>query len=229
MMTPETIILFDGVEQSIADHALDYGIPASRIILRINAGWSIEAAITRPVSIATGVEPRRKQPDQKAKGYVRRQGGPRVFAYAGKVLTIKQWAQETGISERSIRNRLWRGASIERAMTDADLRKSKSPLITHNGETKSLRSWAKQAGISPQLLRHRLAKGMPLDDALETVDHRKDGRNLIAHNGETLGVHEWAKRTGIPAATITSRIHRGWSPADALTIRPLTREGHGSA
>ena len=43
----------------------------------------------------------------------------RILAYNGKIQTVSQWAKELNISESTICTRLWRGWSVEKALTPA--------------------------------------------------------------------------------------------------------------
>lgn len=106
-MTPETIIAFEGVEQPIAEHALDYGIPASRIVMRLLAGWSVEDAITRPVSVATGMEPRKSHNTKHPTKRQQRTG--RAYTLNGETATIAEWSEKTGIKVATINYRLRQG------------------------------------------------------------------------------------------------------------------------
>lgn len=115
-MTPDTLISFDGGEQPIAEHALDYGIPASRIIMRLAAGWSIENAITRPVSLGTMCLPRRERPTKRPAG-----NNPRLYTHNGETMSISAWSARTGVQVATIGYRLRRGLSFEEAISTKPL------------------------------------------------------------------------------------------------------------
>ena len=143
MMTSETIIAFDGVEQPIAEHALDFGIPASRIILRLNAGWSIEAAISRPVSIATGIEPRRKQ-DQKPT----RSRKASYHTHAGRTMTRTEWAKHFGVNRTTIRHHLERHGNLDRI----GMPSRPAQLVEFEGQGHGIRGFENQVRYYQEVL-----------------------------------------------------------------------------
>jgi hypothetical protein len=153
-MTPDTLLTFDGVEQPIAEHALDYGIPASRIIMRLVAGWSIENAITRPVSIATGMKARKASPSP-------RQFNP-LYAHDGETLTLTQWADRVGVSRGALVDRLSKGMTLADAITTPVRHggKRSERLVTHQDVTLNVKQWAERLGVSsPCISRHLKAHG----------------------------------------------------------------------
>lgn len=108
MFAPETIVEHDGVSQPIAEHALDYGIPAELIIERLAQGWAIERAITEPMPARRGEKLPRRKPRHNE----------RLITFAGKSQTVRQWAAETGVKRTTILYRLKQGWALRRALTE---------------------------------------------------------------------------------------------------------------
>ncbi|TJV71051.1 MAG: hypothetical protein E5X76_17850 [Mesorhizobium sp.] len=54
-MTRNDLLTLDGVTQPIIEWALDYGIPAKRIMDRLQKGMTVEKAITKPIRAKPGV------------------------------------------------------------------------------------------------------------------------------------------------------------------------------
>jgi hypothetical protein len=201
-MTPDTLITFDGVEQPISEHALDYGIPASRIIMRLNAGWSIEHAITRPVRLATGMQPRKP-----AKADARRS----TYTYGGRSLTLRQWADTSGIGVGTIRWRLKKGKPFVEAITTPT-----AATYTHRQETRTVPQWAAKLGLNPFTIYARLARGASIAEALDTHAQRLDAARLT-FDGRALTLKEWSVETGVSVNALRKRIKEGWPVERALT------------
>lgn len=142
-MTPYTILEHDGIAQAISEHALDYGIPASRIIMRLDAGWSVEQAITQPINCsaiprpedaedqaddpyrnvytstfleAAGANKSKFKHKRKHKPHKPKSNATR-HTFNGESLTVREWSERTGISLAVLGGRLSGGWSIERALT----------------------------------------------------------------------------------------------------------------
>jgi len=87
------------------------------------------------------------------------------ITYNGKTQNIKEWAKDIGISDASLRGRLKRGWTIEKALTSGPITKFAEKSITFNGKTQNLKKWAEELGIDPTSLNKRLKK-WPLEQAL---------------------------------------------------------------
>lgn len=116
--TPATLLAFDGVEQPIREHALDFGIPAARIIMRLAAGWSVENAITRPVTVATGMTPRRERQSPSGPRKVRT---GKLYNHQGHTLNLAAWSERTGVKIATINYRLRQGLSFAEAISTTEL------------------------------------------------------------------------------------------------------------
>jgi hypothetical protein len=54
-MTRNDLLTLDGITQPITEWALDYGIPAAKIMARLKQGMTIEKAVTTPIRAKPGV------------------------------------------------------------------------------------------------------------------------------------------------------------------------------
>lgn len=158
-MTPADLLTYDGTTQPIAEWALDYGIPADLIIERLKQGQSIEAAITTMMPFA----PEKPRHDGRA----------HVYTHDGETLTIREWAERTGIARATLTQRLARGMPIAEAI-DKDFNMQRERPYSHNGETKTLAEWARHAGIGYDTLLYRVSKlGMTIGDAIAMRKHSR--------------------------------------------------------
>jgi hypothetical protein len=154
-----------------------------------------------------------------------------MITFEGITQPIEEWALDYGIPAKLIKDRLKRGWTVERAITQpmrlVKLSKRKpasqdrrARLYTHNGETLMVRQWAERAGVSPDTFRQRLVAGWTFAEAIgeapRSIRYKPSGR-ILEHNGERLNVSQWARRLGIERVTITARLREGWPIERALT------------
>ena len=105
-----------------------------------------------------------------------------VLTHDGKTMGYKEWAQEVGISEVTIRRRVSMGWTAEQALTTGVERKSWAETITHDGITDTYAGWAARIGISESQLRRRLSSKAHINEdmvwtleaALTTPPRRSD-------------------------------------------------------
>ena len=81
-----------------SDMARDYNITPRRLFKRLSNGWSLDEALYIPI--------KRKEHRLKKK----------LYMYNGKLMSTKQLAALTGLTDSAIRHRLERGWSIEEAV-----------------------------------------------------------------------------------------------------------------
>lgn len=120
-MNRDDPITFEGVTQSIADWALDYGITADTIVRRLAGGMSVEKAITKPIP----AKPGDKLPEEQPKRM------PVKLTHAGRSMTVHEWSDEIGISTATIYHRLNRGWTVEQTLT-RPLRKLRGVVANSN-------------------------------------------------------------------------------------------------
>ena len=86
------------------------------------------------------------------------------FTYNGRLVTIKELAELTGVSARLISSRLQRGWNIE----DAISKPIQSPKrYEYGGKCLTREEWAKELGISESTLRQRLYANLPYDEVFK--------------------------------------------------------------
>lgn len=113
----------------------------------------------------------------------------------GRVLSMAEWAEETGIPSSAIQGRLKQGWSVERALTEPNRggAGSRGTPLAFRGESLPLRSWAKRFGIPYGTAKDRLASGKSLEEVLTTpVSKRGRGspvwwENQAKKSGGTAG------------------------------------------
>lgn len=94
----------------------------------------------------------------------------RFITANGVTKTLAEWAEDVEIHQTTILNRLARGWSPEKAVSNKRYNKyGKSLVFTHNGETLSLKKWSERIGIRYNTLYGRLfVSKMPLEKAFTT-------------------------------------------------------------
>jgi hypothetical protein len=112
-MTPSTILALHGIEQSISEWALDYGILPSLIIERLECGCSIKTAITTPMK----AQPGQRLPDLFWEMDGTRPPVGRLYTHNGRTMNITAWSNHTGIGVATINYRLRQGMSFDQAIS----------------------------------------------------------------------------------------------------------------
>jgi hypothetical protein len=85
--------------------------------------------------------------------------------YCGETKTLAQWAKYLGVTMHMIRNRIKRGWSIEKALTEP-FQYHYIRSVTFEGKTQSVTQWADDYGIKRGTLSARLNKGWSMEKAL---------------------------------------------------------------
>ncbi|WP_435059148.1 hypothetical protein [Streptomyces sp. bgisy060] len=160
--------------------------------------------------------------------------------YQGRTLTLRGWAEQSGIKYHTLYRRLTAGGMT---FEDALLKGCDGPdftlPVTAFGETKPLSRWAvdPRAGCTATTLRRRIAAGWEPEQAITEEPHNRStlGRG-VPHRafGLSMGLEDWARHTQIPVSTLRhvmghhdlpleSTLHAlGWSPhAEAGTVHDL--------
>ncbi len=173
-MTPTTNLAHDGIEQSITEWALDYGITPGIIMARLERGMSIADAITLPMKVGHRGQRlpifSRKQaairkvshfpPAPRERRIRKRKDGrahnAKPIEHGGVSLTIREWSQRTGVPASRIYGRLHLGWDIADAIAPGDARRNRQtpvkPEIEH--------------AVNPRTVESRMRRGWPRDLAM---------------------------------------------------------------
>lgn len=93
-----------------------------------------------------------------------------ILEFQGKSQSLQEWADELEISESTIRWRLNKGYSTEKALTTKVRKTARQgkKYLTHKGNTKTVSEWARYLGIDSKILYTRLKRGWTIEKTLET-------------------------------------------------------------
>lgn len=105
-----TDLTIEGVTQPIAEWALDYGIPADLIELRLQAGWTPKDAVETEMPITTRALAQHRR-------HLRDGSPAKRYQANGRNLTLREWSYKLGISEKTLRSRLSARWPYERVFT----------------------------------------------------------------------------------------------------------------
>lgn len=171
---------------------LDIDITAKALAARLDAGWTVEHAMTVPVGASQGggLEKYLQSLEDPSVKIVRVPSG-KPITWQGVTRPMKDWPAhlDIDISVSTLRGRLRSGWSVKDAFT--------IPVGVSHG------------------MGHKLYLRHADDPGWQPSTRRTWG--AITLNGDTKQLSEWAEITGISAGTIRSRLRRGWSPQLALT------------
>jgi len=145
----------------------------------------------------------------------------KLITFDGETKSIQEWATEKGINYGTLHDRLYRGWSIEDALSQPT--NPKSNLITWNGETKPASAWARTYGITVSTFLYRLRHGWTIEEALSISKYQKNKSPSNAKryqmNGEYLTIKEISEKTGISIKLLRKRIQeRKWSMERATSF-----------
>lgn len=164
---------------------------------------------------------------------------PLHFTHNGRTLTLRGWADQSGIKYHTLYNRITKSdMTFAEALAKGPDGPNYTVKITAFGETKAVYSWAvdPRANCTATTIHRRLAHGWPSEQAItEEPVHRPRLGSGIPHNayGRRMGLEDWARHTQIPAdlirhrmqghqLTLEAALHSlGWTPtADDLLQAP---------
>lgn len=91
-----------------------------------------------------------------------------MFTIHGVTRSLAEWADEVGMDPDSLRSRLKKGMSVEKAILTPKNPKPPFKLVTALGQTKTRQEWAKEIGLSVGALNHRLKIGWDPEKAVTT-------------------------------------------------------------
>jgi hypothetical protein len=100
--------------------------------------------------------------------------GVHTQTFNGLTLTLRDWAEHSGIPLTCLRKRLHKGWTFKDAVTTPVKRSYKGKRvrkikgrIQHNGRSGTIVQWARRLNMAPNTLRWRLYRGWSVKDALE--------------------------------------------------------------
>ncbi|WP_432112703.1 hypothetical protein [Streptomyces sp. S1] len=181
---------------------------------RLALGWDPADAITKP---------RHDKPEM-------------TFTYAGRTLSLRGWADQSGIAYHTLYNRLRVSKmTFAEALEKGGSGPHFSVPVTAFGETKPVVHWAvdPRAGCSATTIRRRLAEGWDPEQAItEEPQQRSTLGTGVPYRafGLSMGLEDWARHTQIPAEDLRNRIERYELPLEAaLTSLGWTPRSSGPA
>lgn len=126
------------------------GVKTVTITSRLDAGWSNEDAVFKPVHTT------------------------KKYEYNGQILTLKEWAEtdiarSNDLSYVTLQNRIKRGWTIQKALTKPKHETMKKRKYVYNNQLYSLTELAKLSGVKMQTLQGRIDRyGWDIIKAVET-------------------------------------------------------------
>lgn len=181
-----------GESKSLASWAEDPRCAVSRETLRtrLALGWDPETAITR----------------------LKHQQPVLEFTYNGRTLTLRGWADQTGINYHTLYNRITTsGMTFEAALTKGPNGPHYKVPVTAFGETKPLYEWGvdPRAHVTASTIRKRIKAGWNPQLAIteEPGNRTNLGTGTPYHAfGRRMGLQDWARLSAIPAEVIQRRV-----------------------
>jgi hypothetical protein len=175
---------------------------------RLALGWDAEDAIARP---------KHDKP-------------PLEFTYNGRTLTLRGWAEQSGINYHTLYGRIkLRGMTIADALMKGPDGSDFVVEVSAFGETKALYRWAvdARANCCTRTLRNRLLDGWDPERAITekpALRNRLGSGEPVTAFGVRMGLEDWARRAHIPSALIRQHMDNhnltleqalrslGWTP-----------------
>jgi hypothetical protein len=139
-------LTFRGRTLSVADWAVALDWNADVIYSRLRKGWPVERVLTAPV----------------VHGGARRP--PRIITHDDRTQPLTTWADEIGVSVRTLRKRL-ATLPVEEALSAAQRSRR---LLVFQSRAQGVRAWALELGIPLKRLEKRLRLGWSVERALTT-------------------------------------------------------------
>lgn len=122
--------------------------------------------------------PRRERPKQALRYSGHRWNQP-VEAF-GQRRTLKEWAKSAGMSYNMLYNRLYRGATLEEALSTEPRRICVPEYIEVDGVRHTVREWAGILGVSVKCIYSRIENGYTPEQAV-TIPRMINGRDGHDH------------------------------------------------
>lgn len=99
--------------------------------------------------------------------------------YNGKRQTLSQWAEETGLSQQLIRQRIKiYGYTVEEALTHPVYGKrfnqrSDAEKLKYNGQERTIKEWSQIYGQNSLTIASRLRRGWPVEEAIGAIKRKR--------------------------------------------------------
>lgn len=161
---------------------------------------------------------------EEAANATRRRGqrqGKGKFELNGRLCTLDELAQITGVARSTIQWRLGRCETVEEAV------RPKSGLCTYDyhGKEITMRQAVEIAGVTANEIRRRMsAHGLSLEDA---VDGRYDCA-LYPYKGRRMELKDIAEEAGVPSGLLEQKMRAGHSVERALkSVEKMLKEAQG--
>lgn len=193
-------IEYKGKTLTVREWAKEIGMHYSSLLGRLNSGMSIELAIETPINI------------NRQKG---RRLSSKKYEYNGKLYTISELSEMSGISDNTLFSRFERGMSVKSAIETPVF----SPkLYEYNGKKYTLNELAKKAGIPQATLHTRLTRKWTLEEAMgikvrARMSNKKENKEMLSTDTKVT-IHEDRSCT-IPTV---------WTEAEDEIIKKSIRE-----
>ncbi|MFE5958061.1 MULTISPECIES: hypothetical protein [Streptomyces] len=188
-----------GESKTLREWAADERCAITREALRtrLALGWKPADAITTP---------RHDKPDL-------------TYTHAGRVLSLRGWAEQSGINYSTLYKRLKKMTFADALEKGAEGPHFTLP-VTAFGETKPLTHWAvdPRAGCAYETIRRRLAQGW---DAEQAITEEPQQRSRLGAGvpyrafGLSMGLEDWARHTQVPAGHLRHQISQYDLPLEA--------------
>lgn len=193
-------IEYKGKTLTVRNWAKEIGMHYNSLLYRLNSGMSIELAIETPINI------------NRQKG---RRLSSKKYEYNGKLYTISELSEMSGISDNTLSSRISNGWSIKSAIETPVF----SPkLYEYNGKKYTLRELAKEVGILHRTLKTRLDRNWTLEEAIGVkartyMSNKKENKEMLSTDTKVT-IHEDRSCT-IPVV---------WTEAEDEIIKKSIRE-----
>lgn len=146
-------LTLNGETLSLAQWAMRLGCSTGALCNRLRRGWSEEDTLCKPVF---------SDPSNAAN----RRRDNILIQHAGKTMTAPQWSKLVGLSAGLILDRIRRGWSAERALSEPVGRNGQPRILEHQGERLTVSQWAKKLGWKRHVIQNRLNWGWPIGRVL---------------------------------------------------------------
>ncbi|MEV7196877.1 hypothetical protein AB0N81_34510 [Streptomyces sp. NPDC093510] len=145
-----------------------------------------------------------------------------TFTYAGRTLSLRGWADQSGISYHTLYNRIRRsGMTFDEALEKGGDGPHFTLHVNAFGETKPLSHWAvdPRAACAYTTIRRRLLQGWDPELAITEEPYERSTLGTgVPHRafGLSMGLEDWGRHTQIPAGDLRRRLDQYGMPLEAV-------------